>query len=157
MTTRRADAILRDACGTRFTAAVLRVERGGALVFQGAYGAVDDAPGSAAANVTSAAEPAAGGPAAGVRDTPIAPTSGGISRAADPEASATPPVIGVTAGVPAVESGTSPDRRGAGDRLLCRSPGPSFGLMTRAYVSPIASHAAPYRFMPKHQCFMRIV
>src|SRR5271165_7603866 len=106
---------------------------------------------TAAANVASAAEPVAG-----VRDTPIVVTSGGISRAADPDASATPPLFPVTAGVPAGEPGTAPDRRGARDRVLCRSPGPSVGLMTRAYVSPIATHAAPYRFMPKHQCFMRI-
>ncbi len=41
-----ADAVLRDACGSRFTAAVLRVERGGRLAFERAYGAVDDAPGA---------------------------------------------------------------------------------------------------------------
>src|SRR5205823_8935369 len=43
-----------------------------------------------------------------------------------------------------------PGRRGARDRVVRRSAGPSLALMTRAYVSLIASHAAPYRFMPKH-------
>lgn len=38
-----AERILRDACGTRFTAAVLRVERHGTLAFERAYGATDDA------------------------------------------------------------------------------------------------------------------
>jgi hypothetical protein len=67
------------------------------------------------------------------------------------------PAISVTAGVPAVEPDTALERRGARDRVARRSPGPSVALMTRAYVSVIASHAAPYRFMPKHQCFMPIV
>jgi CubicO group peptidase (beta-lactamase class C family) len=40
----RADETVREALGSRFTAAVLRVERGGALAFESAYGAVDDAP-----------------------------------------------------------------------------------------------------------------
>src|SRR5229473_7082538 len=125
---------------------------------------------TAAANVASpgeavaAARAGAGDFAAGVRDfaagvrgAPITPIDGGISRAADPDASATPLLTPGTAGVPAAESGTASDRRGARDRVVRRSPGPSVGLMTRAYVSVIASHAAPYRFMPKHQCFMRMV
>jgi CubicO group peptidase (beta-lactamase class C family) len=37
-----ANRILSDACTERFTAAVLRVECGGALLFERAYGAVDD-------------------------------------------------------------------------------------------------------------------
>jgi CubicO group peptidase (beta-lactamase class C family) len=41
-----ADAILQDALTVRFTAAVLRVELAGRLLFERAYGAVDDAPGS---------------------------------------------------------------------------------------------------------------
>ncbi|MDQ2679611.1 MAG: beta-lactamase family protein [Candidatus Eremiobacteraeota bacterium] len=36
------DAILSDACGKRFTAAVVRVERGGAAVFERAYGMTRD-------------------------------------------------------------------------------------------------------------------
>jgi hypothetical protein len=95
--------------------------------------------------------------AAGARGAPIASNDAGISRAADPDASAAPPLTPGTAGVPAWESGTAPDRRGARDRVVRRSTGPSVGLMTRAYVSVIASHAAPYRFMLKHRCFMRMV
>ena len=34
--------------------------------------------------------------------------------------------------------------------LLYDPDGPSVALMTRAYVSLISSHAAPYRFMPEH-------
>ena len=52
----------------------------------------------------------------------------------------------VTAGVPAAESRTTPaapGRRGARDRVVRRSAGPSVALMTRAYVSLITSHAAP--------------
>jgi hypothetical protein len=94
---------------------------------------------------------------AGVRGGPIAPVDGGISRAADPDASATPLPTAGRAGVTAAESGTGPGRRGVRDRVVRRSPGPSVGLMTRAYVSVIAYHAAQYRFMPKHQCFMRNV
>jgi hypothetical protein len=85
--------------------------------------------------------------AAGVRGSPIAAIDGGISRTADPDTSATPPLPPGTAGVPAAESGTASDRRGARDRVVRRSPGPSVGLMTRAYVSVIAYHAAPYRFI----------
>src|ERR1700724_1359044 len=106
---------------------------------------------TAAVNVASPGEAVAAGGA------PIASNDAGISRAADPDASAAPPLTPGTAGVPAWESGTAPDRRGARDRVVRRSTGPSVGLMTRAYVSVIASHAAPYRFMPKHQCFMPIV
>jgi len=43
---RAADAILRSACGRRFTAAVLRVELGGHCIFENAYGAVDDEGGA---------------------------------------------------------------------------------------------------------------
>ena len=43
----RAEAILREACGVRFTAAVLRVERGGRPLFERAFGAVDDEGGEA--------------------------------------------------------------------------------------------------------------
>jgi hypothetical protein len=95
--------------------------------------------------------------AAGARGDPFAPIDGGISCAADPDASAAPLLTPGTAGVPAAVWGTAPDRRGARDRVVRRSPGPSVGLMTRAYVSVIAYHAAPYRFMPKHQCFTRNV
>ena len=42
-----ADELLREACGRRFTAAVLRVERRGAVVFEAAYGALDDGPNAA--------------------------------------------------------------------------------------------------------------
>lgn len=48
-----AERIVRSACGTRFTAAVLRVERRGELVYERAFGYVDDAPGSLAATVTT--------------------------------------------------------------------------------------------------------
>jgi CubicO group peptidase (beta-lactamase class C family) len=41
------DEIVREACGRRFTGAVLRVERGGRALFERAYGTLDDAPGSA--------------------------------------------------------------------------------------------------------------
>jgi CubicO group peptidase (beta-lactamase class C family) len=43
---RTLDEIVRDACGTRFTGAVLRVERGGRAVFERAYGTLDDVPGA---------------------------------------------------------------------------------------------------------------
>jgi CubicO group peptidase (beta-lactamase class C family) len=42
------DEIVRDACGKRFTAAVVRVERGGCAVFERAHGTLDDTPRSAA-------------------------------------------------------------------------------------------------------------
>jgi hypothetical protein len=58
--------------------------------------------------------------------------------------------ISAIAGVPDAASRTTPDRRGARDRVVRRSAGPSVALMTRAYVSLISSHAAPYRFMPEH-------
>ncbi len=45
-----ADALLRDACGKRFTAAVLRVQRHGALVYEAAYGYLDDTPGAGPAH-----------------------------------------------------------------------------------------------------------
>jgi len=95
---------------------------------------------AAAAAVGTAAAAAVGTAAAAAVGTPLAL-----------------PLISVTAGVPAAEADTALDRRGARDRVARRSPGPSVALMTRAYVSVIASHAAPYRFMPKHQCFMPIV
>ena len=41
----RADAIVRAGLGTRYTGAVLRVERAGRVVFERAYGAVDDCGG----------------------------------------------------------------------------------------------------------------
>jgi len=44
---RAADAVVRGALGARFTAAVLRVERGGRLVGERAYGRVDEQPQSA--------------------------------------------------------------------------------------------------------------
>jgi hypothetical protein len=87
---------------------------------------------------------------AGGSDLPVGVGDGpadGISRAADPDAPAISPVIPVTAGVPAAEPGAVPDRRGARDRAVRRSAGPSVGLMTRAYVSLIHSHAAPSRFI----------
>jgi hypothetical protein len=68
--------------------------------------------------------------------------------------------VPVTAGVP-VSGADAPERRDPRDRVVRRSRGPSvggpsFGLMTRAYVSLVVFHAAPSRFMLKHQCFMRI-
>lgn len=50
---RCADALLRAATGTRFTAAVLRVERAGRAVFERAYGTLDDAPDARATEVTT--------------------------------------------------------------------------------------------------------
>jgi CubicO group peptidase (beta-lactamase class C family) len=47
-----ADRIARAGIGSRYTAAVLRVERGGRAIFERAYGAVDDA-GGAAVEVTT--------------------------------------------------------------------------------------------------------
>ena len=41
------DELLREVCGKRFTAAVLRVERGGRVVFERAYGTLDDTAGAA--------------------------------------------------------------------------------------------------------------
>jgi len=67
------------------------------------------------------------------------PVGDGISRTAEPDATAALPVIPVTAGVPAAGSGAAPDFRDARDRVVRRSPGPSFGLITRAYVSLIGS------------------
>src|SRR5208282_6222273 len=78
---------------------------------------------TAAANVASAAEPAS-------RVTP-----------SDAHAVAAPSAP-VAAAAPAAAPGAAPDRLGARDRVLCRSPGPSFGLITRAYVSLIGSHEA---------------
>jgi CubicO group peptidase (beta-lactamase class C family) len=49
----RADALLRAATGSRFTAAVLRVERHGRAVFERAYGALDGDPGARPAEVTT--------------------------------------------------------------------------------------------------------
>jgi CubicO group peptidase (beta-lactamase class C family) len=48
-----ADALLREACGRRFTAAVLRVERGGAVQFEAAYGALDAGPSAARTELTT--------------------------------------------------------------------------------------------------------
>lgn len=47
------DAMLCDAIGTRFTAAVLRIEHRGEAVFERAYGRLDDAPNSAPTTVTT--------------------------------------------------------------------------------------------------------
>jgi CubicO group peptidase (beta-lactamase class C family) len=47
------DAVLRAATATRFTAAVARVERGGRLVFEAAYGRLSDTPGDAATEITT--------------------------------------------------------------------------------------------------------
>jgi CubicO group peptidase (beta-lactamase class C family) len=49
----RADEIVRGACGTRFTGAVLRVERAGRAVFERAYGSLDDEPGSPQVELTT--------------------------------------------------------------------------------------------------------
>lgn len=48
-----ASAIVRSALGKRFTAAVLRVERGGAVVCEEAFGAVDDSTGAAQVELTT--------------------------------------------------------------------------------------------------------
>jgi CubicO group peptidase (beta-lactamase class C family) len=50
---RALDEIVRDACGRRFTGAVLRVERGGRAVSERAYGTLDDTPGAAAVEPTT--------------------------------------------------------------------------------------------------------
>jgi len=47
------DALVRGATGVRFTAAVLRVERRGSVVFERAYGGLDDGPGARATEVTT--------------------------------------------------------------------------------------------------------
>src|SRR5215472_19166315 len=98
---------------------------------------------AAAANVASAGESATAACAA---------AGAGAGPGAPPE----PPPIPVTAAVPAAGSRTTPDRRGARDRVVRRSAGPSVALMTRAYVSLITSHAAPYRFMPEHHVSRRL-
>jgi CubicO group peptidase (beta-lactamase class C family) len=48
-----ADALLRGAVGSRFTAAVLRVERRGRAVFERAYGTLDAEPGARPTEVTT--------------------------------------------------------------------------------------------------------
>jgi CubicO group peptidase (beta-lactamase class C family) len=48
-----ADGVVREALGSRYTAAVLRVECGGRAVFERAYGRVDDAGGAPISVVTS--------------------------------------------------------------------------------------------------------
>jgi CubicO group peptidase (beta-lactamase class C family) len=48
-----ADAIVCAGLGTRYTAAVLRVEQGGRLMLESAFGRVDDAPGSVPVEVTT--------------------------------------------------------------------------------------------------------
>lgn len=48
-----AEAIARAGLGTRFSAAVLRVEQGGRLVLESAFGRVDDAPESLPVDVTT--------------------------------------------------------------------------------------------------------
>jgi CubicO group peptidase (beta-lactamase class C family) len=45
--------LLREACGTRFTAAVLRVERGGRAILEEAFGRVDERPDAMPAGVTT--------------------------------------------------------------------------------------------------------
>src|SRR6266702_833854 len=111
---------------------------------------------AAAVNIASAGESAATAAAAAAVGTAAAAAVGTAAAAAVGTPLALP-LISVTAGVPAAEADTALDRRGARDRVARPSPGPSVALMSRAYVSVIASHAAPYRFMPKHQCFMPIV
>jgi CubicO group peptidase (beta-lactamase class C family) len=48
-----ADAVVRETLGSRYTAAVLRVERAGRALFERAYGAVDDAGGAPISVATS--------------------------------------------------------------------------------------------------------
>jgi CubicO group peptidase (beta-lactamase class C family) len=48
-----ADALLREAEGKRFTAAVLRVERQGGVVFEAAYGRLDDSTGADPVHLTT--------------------------------------------------------------------------------------------------------
>jgi CubicO group peptidase (beta-lactamase class C family) len=48
------DAVVRAACGVRYTAAVVRIERAGNVVFERAYGTLDDSEEAAPAYVTSA-------------------------------------------------------------------------------------------------------
>ncbi len=52
--TATADDVVRAACGARFTAAVLRIERAGRAVFERAYGTLDDSANAARTNVTTA-------------------------------------------------------------------------------------------------------
>ncbi len=47
------DALLRGAVGTRFTAAVVRIEHRGDVVFEGAYGTLDDEPSARSTIVTT--------------------------------------------------------------------------------------------------------
>ncbi len=49
-----AEAIVARALGSRFTAAALRVERGGRAIYERAFGALDDAPDARATEVTTA-------------------------------------------------------------------------------------------------------
>lgn len=49
-----ADELVAAGCGQRFTAAVLRIERGGRVVFERAYGTLDDTPAAHATSVTTA-------------------------------------------------------------------------------------------------------
>ena len=48
------DAVVRGGLGTRYTAAVMRVERAGTVVFERAYGTLDDAPRAPATTVRTA-------------------------------------------------------------------------------------------------------
>jgi hypothetical protein len=65
--------------------------------------------------------------------------------------SSSPPADARSAGAgAAARLGVAPDRRPAPDRVTRRFPGSSAGLMIRAYVSLIASHAASRSFMLKH-------
>jgi len=53
-TTSKLDAIVREGIGHRYTAAVVRVERGGVATFERAYGSLDDTPGSRPTTVRTA-------------------------------------------------------------------------------------------------------
>ena len=48
-----ADGVIAAACGTRYTAALLRIERDGAPVFERAYGSLDGSPHAPATEVTT--------------------------------------------------------------------------------------------------------
>ncbi len=49
-----ADELVAAGCGRRYTAAVLRIERRGSVVFERAYGTLDDTPAARATSVTTA-------------------------------------------------------------------------------------------------------
>ena len=52
--TQTVDGVVRAACGGRFTAAVVRIERAGSVVFERAYGALDDSEYASPTHVTTA-------------------------------------------------------------------------------------------------------